>query len=233
VLINHRRAFWWSVGLLASTVFVFAAVGRHPPGAAPATTLPFAGDWDLATYRAMEDIRNEPFTALARLLSVLGSGVVTIPLRFLVAVWLLARTRWRAFAAWVLTWGVSEFLVATAKGWFHRGRAPGALVETVGYSFPSGHAVTGAATAVALVLVLFPPGPSRRRWEVAAVGFAFVMAFSRVYLLAHWLSDVVAGVLLGTGIALGCAALVTEVRDLAMARRGSVEGSGRTERAPP
>jgi len=109
-----------------------------------------------------------------------------------------------------------------AKHFFHRGRPPGALVETVGFSFPSGHAVAGAAIGVALVLVLLPPGSARRRWEVAAAAFAFVMALSRVYLLAHWFSDVVAGVLLGTGIALGCAALVTEIHDVVLRRRVAV-----------
>jgi undecaprenyl-diphosphatase len=93
------------------------------------------------------------------------------------------------------------------------------VVDVVGFSFPSGHAVAGAATAVALVLVLLPSGPARRRWEFVAIGFAFVMALSRVYLNAHWFSDVVAGVLLGAGVALGSAGLVTEVRDIALRRK--------------
>jgi undecaprenyl-diphosphatase len=79
--------------------------------------------------------------------------------------------------------------------------------------------VAGAATAVALVLVLLPAGPKRRRWELAAVAFAFVIALSRVYLQAHWFSDVVAGVLLGAGVALGSVGLVTEIRDIALRRR--------------
>jgi membrane-associated phospholipid phosphatase len=66
---------------------------------------------------------------------------------------------------------------------------------------------------------LLEPGPDRRRWELAAAGFAFVMASSRVYLAAHWFSDVVAGVLLGTSVALGCAAAVTWIRDATARRR--------------
>jgi undecaprenyl-diphosphatase len=40
-----------------------------------------------------------------------------------------------------------------------------------------------------------------------------------VYLQAHWFSDVVAGVLLGAGVALGSVGVVTEIRDIALRRR--------------
>ena len=200
-------------------VFVFAAVGRHPESLAPTTTLPFVGDWDLTVFHWTDDVKNQVLTSLARFLNVLGGGLVTIPLRIGVSVWLIVRTRWRALAAWLLTWVVAELVLAGAKAFFHRGRPPDPLVDVVGFSFPSGHAVAAAATAVALVLVLIPAGPERRRWELAAVAFAFVMALSRVYLQAHWFSDVVAGVLLGAGVALGSAGLVTEIRDIALRRR--------------
>ena len=46
------------------------------------------------------------------------------------------------------------------------------------------------------------------------------MSFSRVYLAAHWFSDVVVGTLLGAGIAIFWAAAVTECRDLIQRTRG-------------
>ena len=228
MLTNHRRAIGWSAVLLGATIFAFAAVGRHAPVLAPKTNLPFVGEFDLSVFHWMDDIRNAVLTLLARFLNVLGGGMVTIPLRIAVALWLAFRRHWRAFATWVLTWAAAELILSATKTFFHRGRPPFPLVNVNGFSFPSGHAVAGAATAVALVLVLLPAGPARRRWEFVAIGFAFVMALSRVYLNAHWFSDVVAGVLLGAGVALGSAGLVTEVRDVALRRKARAASASPT-----
>jgi membrane-associated PAP2 superfamily phosphatase len=222
VLANHRRTLFYSAGLLLVTVGVFVGVGRHPASEAPVTTFAPMGNLDLRVLDLAQQIRNEFLTEFARVLNVLGAGVFTIPLRAAVAVWLAVVKRWRALTVWALTWVSVELLIVATKAFYHRGRPPGPLVETSGFSFPSGHAAAVAATAVALVLVVMPAGSRRRKWEWIAGGFAFFMALSRVYLSAHWFSDVVAGVLLGTGVALAWAAVVTEVRDLLTARSGGV-----------
>jgi membrane-associated phospholipid phosphatase len=57
-------------------------------------------------------------------------------------------------------------------------------------------------TCVALVLLFTTPG-ARRRWWWALAGLGVVgMAWSRTYLQVHWLTDVIAGALLGIGISL-------------------------------
>ena len=236
MLTNHRRALPYALGLIGASILALAAVGRTRVGVPTDTALPFVGEFDAAMYGWMDDIRIAPLTLLFRFLNVAGGGLVTIPLRAVVTAYLALRRRWRKTAAFALTWIVSEVALTMLKAFFHRARPPDPFVQTMGDSFPSGHAVAGAALAVGLVLAFFPPG-ERRRWERAAAGFAFVMAFSRVYLNAHWFSDVAAGVLLGSGIAIGAAVVVTEIRDVALRRAGVTESEQLAEdpeaAAPP
>jgi membrane-associated phospholipid phosphatase len=218
MLTDHRRALWYALALLGSLGFVLFAVGRHPPAAAPLTTIPVVGRFDQQMYDAVDHIRVTPLTWLFRFLNVVGGGVVTIPVRAIASIYLLARRWWRRAAGFILTWTASELILTFLKSWFHRGRPLAPIVNIVGYSFPSGHAAAAAATAVALVLAFLPADPDRRKWEWIAVVFSFAMAFSRVYLHAHWFSDVVAGVLLGSGIALGAFALANEAATLVLRR---------------
>ena len=151
--------------------------------------------------------------AMAKALDFVGSTPVTAPLILVVGAWLAFRKRWQALTTWVLAMTVSQLFIGPVKNIYDRPRPPMPLVETSSWSFPSGHAVAGAAIAVALVIVLIPPGPKRRGWEVAAASFAVAMALSRVYLRAHWLTDVVAGASLGVAIALASGATVHWLAD--------------------
>ena len=214
MLRDHRRALAWALVLLVICVASLFAVGRHPPEAAPLTTVPFIGRVDSSVHSWMDDIQNPALTDLSKTLDRVGSGAVTIPLRVVAMLVLLFRRRWRAAIVFGLTWATSEAALSSLKPWFHRGRPPGALVPTGGYSFPSGHAVAASATAVALVLAFMAAGERRRIWEWAAAVFSFLMGLSRVYLAAHWFSDVVVGTLLGSGIAVLMAAAVAEMRDV-------------------
>jgi undecaprenyl-diphosphatase len=205
MILNHRRALLVSACLLAAAILLGLLV------AIPATR---AGvqSVDDAVRRVAVSAQNRPTTLLAEGLSLAGGVWVNWPIRIAAVVVLAARRHFVQLAAFVLAVVTSEILIGTLKSAYDRARPPGSLISTSGASFPSGHAIAGAVTAVGLVVVLLPPGPSRWRWEVRAVIFAFLMALSRVYLGAHWLSDVVAGGLLGAGLALGWPALLQAIR---------------------
>jgi len=71
---------------------------------------------------------------------------------------------------------------------------------------------------VAAVIALVPAG-RRTWWAAAAVAFSILMGLSRAYLGAHWLSDAVAGILLGTSCALLAALVVGELQRRIRRRR--------------
>lgn len=63
------------------------------------------------------------------------------------------------------------------------------------FSFPSGHTLVSFEAATALTVY-------HRRWGIAALALATVIALSRLYLFVHYPTDVLAGALLGVGIGL-------------------------------
>lgn len=201
MLLNHRRALVVAVCLLVGALLVGLLVALP-------LTKDGVQDVDDATRSAADAAELAPLVWLAKVLSVLGSTWVNWPVRVAAAVLLGVKRRWLQLAAFGLAVLSSEALIGSLKSTYDRSRPPDALIGTSGFSFPSGHAIATAVTAVGIVVVLLPPGPRRWAWEVRAVVFAFVMALSRVYLRAHWLSDVVAGGLLGAGLALGWPAVL-------------------------
>jgi membrane-associated phospholipid phosphatase len=205
MLVDNRR------GLLVSACLLTGAVVVTLLYVLPATR-PAVQGVDDAVWRFAVRVENDPATAVAVALSWLGSPYVNWPLRVAAVLLLAWRRHWLRLAAFALAVITSELLIGALKAAIDRPRPPDSLIATTAASFPSGHAIATAVTAVGLVLVLARPGPSRWRWEVNAVVFTSVMALSRVYLRAHWLSDTVAGALLGAGLALGWPALLMAVR---------------------
>jgi membrane-associated phospholipid phosphatase len=160
---------------------------------------------DDVVYELAVDLELGVVEAGALGLHFLGSTWVTVPVILGVGVYLAFRKRWAGLTFWTLAMVFSQLLIGPMKLWYARPRPPLPLVETTSFSFPSGHAVAGAAIAISLVIVLVPAGPRRRNLELLAALFAITMGLSRVYLRAHWLSDVVAGVSMGAAVAIGTA----------------------------
>ncbi|MFE5408597.1 phosphatase PAP2 family protein [Microbacterium sp. NPDC056569] len=172
---------------------------------------PFAIDtaWNLL----VAELWHPALTGFSQVMNFLGGGwfsVLAVPIG--AAVVLIALRRPWAAAYFLAAEAVSAAGVQVLKHLFGRVRPEDILVISDYGSYPSGH-VANAATIAVAVVVIFP-----RVW-VAIVGAAWVllMAFSRTYLHAHWLSDTVGGAFIGAGAAL----LVAAAFAVPMAREGT------------
>jgi undecaprenyl-diphosphatase len=161
----------------------------------------------------MEEIveHRSPFWEIpARVFDVIGGGwfgVFVVPIGVAVAL-LVARRPWAA-GAFILGSAVSSGMVQLMKALFGRARPEDILVPLESGSFPSGHTANAATVVVLLALLL------RRRWiAIAGAGYVVLMALSRTYLGAHWVTDTVGGILIGAAMAvLVWALFATRVRD--------------------
>jgi membrane-associated phospholipid phosphatase len=108
----------------------------------------------------------------------------------------VAASVWAAAAA-LLALGIGQLI----GGAIDRARPYEALTgvhllvdRTTDFSFPSDHATVVGAVAVGLLF-------ANRRWGTIAAALAILMAFTRVYVGAHYPSDVLGGLALGGVIA--------------------------------
>jgi membrane-associated phospholipid phosphatase len=142
--------------------------------------------------------------ALAHALDLIG-GVMSMIIVGIAIVcgFLLDRRPWSALTV-VVSMLACEAITGVLKVSIARPRPADSLANDAVTSFPSGHTSLAATTAIVLALLI----RSRIAWILAAIWVA-AMAWSRTYLEAHWLSDVVAGAVLGASVAMLVWALVS------------------------
>jgi membrane protein DedA with SNARE-associated domain/membrane-associated phospholipid phosphatase len=187
--------------------------GRHEPLALlMSATLLVAGAWlflgvveDVVTQDTLIDVDQAIYAWLRGLrtrwaddvmvtITELASARVVIAVIVAVGSWFAMTRRFRTLAYWLTAAGVAELLVWGLKHGFERTRplTPYAAVDE--FSFPSGHAAISMVVYGFLAFLIGHRKSVSKQTLLAlgAVAIASLVAFSRLYLGAHWLSDVIA-----------------------------------------
>ena len=147
-------------------------------------------------------LRHDGLVGALKVLSTIGSAAVYIPLFAAVAAWLAWWQRLPRLAAFVVvTMAGSALLNSLVKLAVDRARPvlDDPVAHAAGMSFPSGHAQSAMVAASVLLLVFLPLLHGAWRWVAVCAAVAYVLAigFARVTLGVHYVSDVLAGYVLG------------------------------------
>ena len=161
------------------------------------------GSGELEAMRKVAAQRSTALTEAARVVTWAGSAFLLVPLALIACV-MLVRAGLRREALGVAVSLAGAMLISDlVKLLVSRPRPPVEHLQAVsGSSFPSGHATQASAFWFSLVLASRAAGaPPMVTRVAAALALLIVLAVaaSRVYLGVHYPSDVVAGILLGTG----------------------------------
>jgi membrane-associated phospholipid phosphatase len=177
--------------------------------------------WDVEFSRWLHEHSNQTLVSAFKVFTLLGS-VPFLALLVLVVALLLLRHGLVNEAALVVIGAVGiEVLFSVLKLLFHRPRPELAYVHLDTYSFPSGHAA-GSAGIYAILFYLAARYFSKRGRLLLAFTFVLLVgliAFSRLYLEVHYLSDVLAGITLGIAWAAACLFVYERTRGSDISRR--------------
>lgn len=156
---------------------------------------------DYAFYRALQELRSPPGDVVMIGITELGDTTVVVAVTFAVFVWLLGNRAWRTASYWIVAVAGASAINTAIKVALHRAR-PVELHYTgwSAFSFPSGHStVNWVLYGFLTFLVVRGINPVWRLPIVlGAASLALLIAFSRLYLGAHWFSDVTGGLAFGS-----------------------------------
>jgi undecaprenyl-diphosphatase len=194
-VVRERKPRWLLTGAVVS-LFGYLALA-----ALAAQQQIFAIDYGTRTWVAI--LRHELFTLPMETVTLLGDNLGLIPLIVIASVVL-----WRVNRRWAVSLPVL-MLGTGALQWLAKWAANRPRPDATPWGFPSGHVLSLVVFFGLMVYLVATASRRRRRWRILASVVCLVtvstVAFSRLYLDRHWLSD------LGGGFSIGLAYLLLAI----------------------
>jgi undecaprenyl-diphosphatase len=209
-----RRRFR-SLMLAAAAVFL---------GLALLVQLGVTSEAEWRVQRLAQAVRTHALQAPMEACSLLGTGWVLLPAAVAVALVVLRARRPRLALALMTTSAGAVAASNLAKLLAVRQRP-----NTVMWAYPSAHTFGIVVFMVLLLYVLWAhdaAAPWRTGTLGAGVALTAAVGFSRLYLNAHWIGDVVGGVAGGLAFALGAVLVIDQRLAAHAARRGGASPLG-------
>jgi undecaprenyl-diphosphatase len=162
-----------------------------------------------AAFRVADSIRTDWLDTVAEWITHLGAFPVAGLFTLIAAGYCVYRKRLPEAIVLILSLTIAGLLTQPMKAWTDVPRPPDSLVPTMGQSFPSGHTAYAITyISIAITLERVRDIVTRAALVLLAIALATAIGLSRVYLRAHYLSDVIGGAALTATITALLAALL-------------------------
>ncbi len=154
---------------------------------------------DATVFQAMQSLRTPWADHLMLYITRLGDSAVVLALIGGVLLFLGWQRHWRPMVYWLTAAGFGLFASVILKYGLQIPRPPAGIEGLTLYSFPSGHVLrTVVLYGFLAVMIARAMRPNWRWLAYSLAGLVMLlMAVSRLYLGAHWMSDVVGSLTLG------------------------------------
>lgn len=175
---------------LALTVMVVTQTGMY--------------DWNVPVNQFFRNLYLPGLQKIALIVTYMGDKAVVGPAVAVAVVWLLWRKQWYMACHWLAIVLGSYGFVAVSKYIYHSPRPTGLKEILTGNSFPSGHTTITVAIVSFYAVVLERLLPSQYRRLIYGICATIIatLIFTRLYLGAHWLTDVAGALLVGWSAAM-------------------------------
>ena len=152
-----------------------------------------------AVFHFLQGLRSEWVDQAMVAITELGDARVVATVALAALAWLAWRRNWRAAAHLIAVVAIAGIATVVLKLALHIHRPEPIGTGWDAFAFPSGHSAANAALYGFLAIITaWEIDP---RWRLPVTGvlalLVGIIAFSRIYLGAHWLSDVLAGTAFG------------------------------------
>ncbi len=151
---------------------------------------------DILVYNAMLSIENPILTAMAKIISAIFDPISLIILSLIILTYLFLKHKKKQSIFFTTTILITAATIEILKNIFQIVRPQNSIIIETGFSFPSGHA-TMSVMFLGLVTYMFAK-KNLTITKIITTLIILIVGFSRIYLRVHWLTDVLAGFILGS-----------------------------------
>jgi membrane protein DedA with SNARE-associated domain/membrane-associated phospholipid phosphatase len=193
---NHSQLTLLILAFLSAVTFIFISIHLLTQGILTSLNEPI--------YYFLTSLRIPTLDRIVVLITLFGDEKTMLLSAAIILMWLLIKRYWYIAVHWFALMSLCAASIIEVKELIFSPRPHEIASAVMSSSFPSGHTALTVTLFGFLAVIIareLPPEKRRIPYTFAAI-LTLLIGFSRIYLGAHWLSDVIGSIFLGLTIVL-------------------------------